>query len=228
MKPHGKPCCNGVHGKGSVIRDSSSFEAIMGRGGGMKQCHGFGRLMAVILLVLALAGCSSVTIKQPLPRTADSAEQARFEGEWVTGDQIIYMRFGSNGIGQFAGVDWKNGQFTCEKGEFIVSKGTASNFLSVRIPENGKMQEMYFFVQYYFTREGELVVWLPEAKAFADAVEKGKLLGTVERGKSSISVVLTGTPEKILAFLNDPANGTMFDYKEPMIFKKLVLKVPRE
>jgi hypothetical protein len=157
----------------------------------------------------------------------DTAERARFEGDWVSDDQIFYIRFGSNGIGQFAGVEWKNDRFQLERGEFIVSKGTRDGFLSVRVLEEGKWQDSYFFVQYHFTREGEFVVWSPEAKAFADAVGKGKLKGTLEKGKSSVSVVLTGPPENILAFLNDPANGALFDYREPMIFKKLILKLPK-
>jgi hypothetical protein len=29
-------------------------------------------------------------------------------------------------------------------------------------------------------------------------------------------------PEKVLAFLNDPVNGALFDEKEPMVLKRLV------
>jgi hypothetical protein len=178
-----------------------------------------------MFLVLAIGGCSSVTIMEPLPMISDAAEDARFQGEWVMGDQIFYMRFGSNGIGQFVGVDWENDQFQLEKGEFIVSKGSEKSFLSVRVLEKGKWQEGYFLVQYHFTREGDLLLWRSEANAFADAVEKGKLKGTTEKGKSSVSVVITSPPEKILAFVNDPLNGALFDCKEPMVFKRLILKI---
>jgi hypothetical protein len=190
----------------------------------MKHCQGFWRLLAGIFLILGVGGCSSVTIKEPLPMISDAAENARFQGEWVSGDQTFYMGFGSNGIGQFVGVDWENDQFQLEKGELIVSKGPNS-FLSVRVMEKGKWQEGYFFVQYHFTREGDLLLWRPEANTFADAVEKGKLKGTIEKGKSYVSVAITSPPEKILAFVNDPLNGALFDFKEPMVFKRLILKI---
>jgi hypothetical protein len=190
----------------------------------MKHSRGFWRLLAGMFLVLAVGGCSSVTIMEPLPMISDAVENARFQGEWVMGDQIFYMRFGSNGIGQFVGVDWGNDQFQLEKGEFIVSKGSENSFLSVRVLEKGKWQEGYFLVQYHFTKEGDLLLWRPEANAFADAVEKGKLKGTTEKGKSYVSVVITSPPERILAFVNDPSNGALFDCKEPLVFKRLILK----
>jgi hypothetical protein len=164
-----------------------------------------------LLLVLAVGGCSSVTIKEPLPMISNAAELARFQGEWVSDDQILYIRLGSNGIGKFAGVDWKNDQFQLEKGEFIVSKGSENGFLSVRVQENDKWLEGYYFLQYHFTKAEDLLLWLPEVNAFADAVEKEKLKGTTEKGKSSVSVVIISPPEKILAFLNDPSKLAVND-----------------
>jgi len=39
----------------------------------------------------------------------------------------------------------------------------------------------------------------------------------------SQSVAISNKSEKVLAFLNDPVNGALFDEKEPMVLKRLVL-----
>ena len=82
--------------------------------------------------------------------------------------------------------------------------------------------DRYYFAQYRFTEPGDLVLWLPDTKAFGDAVAKGKLEGVVEKGKHTQSVMISSKPEKVLAFLNDPVNGALFDEKEPMVLKRLV------
>jgi hypothetical protein len=193
------------------------------KGVSMKHVHGIGGISAILFLVSTLVGCASVTIQQPLPAKIDAAEQALFEGEWVSEGQIIYVRFGDKGIGRFAGVDWKEGRFQLDEGEIFVTKGVDKSFLSVRIKENGVWDDRFYFAQYRFTEPGDLVLWLPDTKAFGDAVAKGKLEGVVEKGKHTQSVTISSKPEKVLAFLNDPASGALFDEKEPMVLKRLVL-----
>jgi hypothetical protein len=189
----------------------------------MKRIHGIGGILAILFLVSTLMGCASVTIQQPLPAKFDAEEQDMIEGEWVAEGQIIYVRFADNGIGRFAGVDWKEGRFQLDEGEIIVTKGTEKSFLSVRVKESGVWDDRYYFAQYRFTESGDLELWLPDAKAFGDAVAKGKLEGVVEKGKHTQSVSISSKPEKVLAFLNDPANGALFDEKEPMVLKRLEL-----
>jgi hypothetical protein len=189
----------------------------------VKRFHGIGGISAFLFLVSTLVGCASVTIQQPLPAKIDAAEQALFEGEWVSEGQIIYVRFGDKGIGRFAGVDWKEGRFQLDEGEILVTKGAEKSFLSVRVKEDGVWDDRYYFARYRFAEPGDLVLWLPDTKAFGEAVEKGKLEGVVEKGKHTQSVAISSKPEKVLAFLNDPANGALFDEKEPMVLKRLVL-----
>jgi hypothetical protein len=180
--------------------------------------------VAVVLLILVVGGCSSVTLVQPLPQSPDAAERGRFEGEWIAEDQVLYVRFGSGGIGQFAGVDWKEDRFQLERGEFILSRGRTHHFLTLRVQEKGAWEDRYYFVQYHFTAQGDLVLWLPDVGAFREAVAQGKLAGVGETGRESGSVTIASPPETVLAFLNDPANGPLFDYRDPMIVKRLILK----
>jgi hypothetical protein len=192
----------------------------------MRRYRGIRGALSILFLLAVLGGCSSVTVRQPLPRMADADELAAFEGEWVSEGQVLYVRFGADGIGRFAGVDWKDDRFRLDEGEIIISKGTERSYLSVRVMENGKWSEGYYIAQYRFTGQGDLILWLPDIGAFADAVGKGRLDGVVEKGSHTGSVLVTSAPEKVMAFLNNPANGAIFDYREPMIIKKLLLAPP--
>lgn len=189
----------------------------------MRRFHGNGIILAFLFLMSTLCGCASVTMRQSLPEKVDAPEKALFEGEWVSEGQIIYIRFGEGGHGRFAGVDWKEGRFQLDEGEMIVTKGEGRSFLSVRIEENGVWDERYYFARYRFTESGDLELWLPDTKAFAEAIEKGTLEGVVEKGKHTQSVTISSKPEKVLSFLNDPAHDALFDSKEPMILKRLIL-----
>jgi hypothetical protein len=176
-----------------------------------------------VVLASAFTGCTSVTLLQPLPATSDATERARLEGEWIAEDQILYVRFGRDGLGQIAGVDWKDDRFRLETGEIIASQGGKHHYLSVRVRTNGEWEHHYYFVQYDFTPQGDLVLWLPDANAFEAAVRMGKLQGTVEKTKYVHNVEITSPPEVILAFLKDPGNEELFDTEDPMILGRLLL-----
>jgi hypothetical protein len=169
-----------------------------------------------------------VTLLQPLPATADAAERARLEGEWIVEGQIIHVRFGSEGRGQIAGIDWKDGQFRLETGEIAACRGSRQRFLSVRMKTDNEWEHHYYFAQYDFTPEGDLMLRLPDPVAFDAAIQTGRLEGTVEKTEFLHSVELSSLPEIILAFLNDPDNGELFNAKNLLILKRLVLDAPDE
>jgi hypothetical protein len=79
----------------------------------------------------------------------------------------------------------------------------------------------YYLVEYGFTDEGDLLLWMPRTELFADAVEAGDLAGVVERSDTSTEVTLTGPPERTLAYLEEHAESMLFDYRDPMVLERL-------
>ena len=68
--------------------------------------------LVAILCVLFMAGCSSVTMKDPFPETQlTEEEQGLLEGDWHIGDGVISIAFASNGIPWMAAVDWEDDDF---------------------------------------------------------------------------------------------------------------------
>lgn len=183
---------------------------------------------SVLLITLILiSGCTAVRMKQPLSPASTVPNKELYEGVWQVNDGSIILQFDSSGIGRFASVEWKEGNFELEKGQLIITHCEFGDYLSVR--EEGEDSNLeYLLAECKLTDEGYLVVWTANPEFFAAAVKKRKLEGTVTRselalGKAAINedVTLEGAPEKILQFLEKHATEMAFLYKEPMIFKRL-------
>lgn len=175
----------------------------------------------VIGTVLVSLGCSSVTTIQPLPWKIETADQERFEGTWIFADGSLQIRFAATGVARFAGLDWEDDRFQLERGEMTICHGEELDFLSVRTEEDGTWMDRYYLVQYRFTDEGDLVLWLPNAEAFADAIAQGRLEGTVEGEDCCKDVTITGPPDALLALIDDADDSELFDYREPMILRRV-------
>jgi hypothetical protein len=180
----------------------------------------------VIWVVLLSLGCSSVTTVQPLPWKIEAGDQERFEGTWLVGDDSLQIRFADNGVARFAGLDWEDGQFQLEQGEMIICRGDHLGFLSVRTREDGEWMNHYYLVQFKFTDPGELVLWLPNVDAFADAIAQNRLEGTVDGDGSGTDVTITSGPDALLELIDVGDDRALFDYREPIILKKVVAWYP--
>ena len=90
------------------------------------------------LAIIVAAGCSSVTTQQPLSSDPKPIDHEAFEGAWQADDQILHIRFSSDGVAHIAGIGWEDNQFRMEQGEVIVAEGDKHNFLSARFREEGK------------------------------------------------------------------------------------------
>ncbi len=178
-------------------------------------------LLSIFIIALTLS-CSSVTIRYPISNSPDPIDEEKFEGIWlVDDDEVIHVKFDSNGIARIAGLEWENNQFTLMHGEMIVSAGDEQNFLSVRFKEDEKWMNDYYFLIYKFTEKGDLVLWLPEVDAFEEAIMKKELQGIVVKEQYSTSITITSTSEKLLNFISDTSNQNLFEYREPIVLYKI-------
>jgi len=182
--------------------------------------------LLVVWVVLLSLSCSSVTTVQPLPWKVEPGDQERFEGTWLVGDDSLQIRFAGGDMARFAGLEWEDGQFQLEQGEMIICHGKHLTFLSVRTREDGTWMDRYYLVQYKFTDTGELVLWLPDVDAFADTIAQNRLEGTVDGDGSGTDVTITSGPDALLALIDVPDDRALFDYREPIILKKVVAWYP--
>jgi hypothetical protein len=186
-----------------------------------------GKIVVLVSWVVLLSlGCSSVTTVQPLPWKTEPGDQDRFEGTWLVGDDSFQIRFTESGVARFAGLDWEDDQFRLEQGEMIICRGEHLGFLSVRTREDGEWTDHYYLVQFKFTDPGELLLWLPEADAFADAIAHNRVKGTVDGDGTGTDITITSPPEALLDLIDDPEDLELFDYKSPLILRRVTVWEP--
>ena len=188
------------------------------KGNRMKQ---FSIMLLSLSTLLLASGCSSVTTRLPLSSAPKPIDQEKFEGAWLVGDTVVHVKFDRNGVAQIAGVDWKDNQFQIVHAEMIVTEGDKHNFLSFRVQEDGKWMDGYLLAAYKFSEQGDLILWLPNSDVFEEAIEKKQLNGEVKTQQYSTDITITDPPEKLLGFINDPDNLKIFDYREPMVLRKV-------
>lgn len=198
-----------------------------------------GNLLRFLLAALAatlLSGCGAA-MEKPLPITPlTQAERARFEGAWVgadgKGEGVVYVHVTCDGVAHFAIVDWDKNQFRVEiRANWLFSRGAqdkhASGFISMHLlEERGKPDKdmPYIPLKYRFMGDDTLVVWAPRLDAVAAAIKAGRLKGRIETYSNDI----TSSPKAVLDYLETPAGGRIFDYRQPFVLHRVVQKAADE
>jgi hypothetical protein len=181
----------------------------------------FGGLM-MVAVSLGLLACSTVRVKQPFAAKGEPADAAKLNGVWKCGESFIYLNFASNGVASFHVPGWKSGQFYADHGEMTTASGRDQNYFSARAISGESSNEVYDLAAYKLLSDDELVFWWPKYDVFASALSSNKIDGVVQGSNFEKRITLNASQEKILEFLEDPANeNKLFDYTSPIIARKV-------
>ena len=176
------------------------------------------KLFMAGLCVLFMAGCSSVTMKEPFPESQlTEEEQGLLEGVWRIEGGIVHIALTSNGIPWLAMVEWEDDDFQMEKFRMHFTKHDGALYVSIPSEADGK-EGGYLFAE--FKQDGnQAFAWIPDEDFFAELVKNGQLKGTVEESKHSKSIALDNDAVEILELIC--TNHAAIDYKNPLLFQKL-------
>ena len=173
--------------------------------------------------IFGLAGCSSVTFQHPVGTAPVSLEEEDINGAWypVIPEGVktspFYVRYIKPGELRMGLVDWKDDQFRLKQSPVYIRKEGDSVYLSV--PENPASVEAdqgYVFARLAKFSKAEWVVWLPNIKAFRDAVRQGELEGERSHG----DVKLSGSSAELFAFLQAHPEGEVWSETERLILRR--------
>lgn len=159
-----------------------------------------------ILAVLA-AGCSSVQTEHPVSAHPEALDKDRLEGLWLLEDEAVHVRFGVDGVGRLAVIDWDGGEFRVRRSEFVVAHAGEGRYLSLRDED----EDHYDLFAYEFAENGDLVVLSEPTDAFVGAVEVGRLRGEVRKDGDNTEVVLASPSDSLAAFLASAPPGELFE-----------------
>ncbi len=175
------------------------------------------KILSAIFCMVILAGCSSVTLKEPFPESQlTPEEQKQLTGTWRLDDSVMNVAFTSNGVPWMAGIDWKEEDFVLEKFRLYIAK--RDDALYVCMPAEPSKTNEYLFAEIKPSDDG-IYVWGPDADYFAQLVGNGTLKGSVKKGDHSVEVTLDTPAVEILELIS--TNHAAIDYKKPLYYQKL-------
>ncbi len=180
-------------------------------------------LLLTLCSMLLLCQCSSVTTTHPLTSKPESLDKEKFEGTWLVDGKgnTLQVKFDDSNTAQIAALEWKRDHFELETMEMTLVKKGEHKFISLRAKEKGQWMKNYFFAQYKFTEQGDLIAWIPDSKAFENAIKEKLIQGKVEPGKYSTGINISSDANSLLKLISGSKNSELFDSKNPIILRKI-------
>lgn len=172
------------------------------------------KLAVCCALAVTLAGCDLVSSTHPVGRPL-GVEPADWEGTWVHGNGALTVRVADaeRGLLEVAWVEEKEGAFVLETVDAHLGRFEDWTFASF-----AGVEETADFLWSRLARDGqELILWWPRPEELRRLVEEGQLPGKVENG----DVRLGRLEADHLAILVSEEHGMLFDWDEPMTFRRL-------
>jgi len=175
------------------------------------------KILPAIFCLVILAGCSSVTMKDPFPESKlTPEEQKQLTGIWRHDNSVMNVAFTSNGVPWMAGVDWKDEDFALEK--FRLYFARRDDAMYACMPAEPGATNEYLFGEIKLAGSG-INVWGPDAEYFARLVDNGILKGSVKKSEHTVEVTLETPAVEILELIS--TNRAAIDYKAPLFYQKL-------
>lgn len=175
------------------------------------------KFISALFCMALMAGCSSVTLKEPFPDSElTSEEQESLTGIWHLYDSVMHVEFNGNDIPWAATVEWKGEDFVLAKFRIHIAK--RNDTLYACMPAEPGSTNQYLFAEIKPTGEA-IIIWGPDAHYFSKQVKNGMLKGSVDEGKHTVDVVLDTPASDILALIS--TNPSAIRYKEPLYYQRL-------
>lgn len=165
----------------------------------------------VALSFLVLSGCL-VTFREPIP--ANEAAPMPLLGEWTRedewGDQLFLeiTRAGSNLYEARIYEGSPDNLGSLETFGFTVAHHGRRWYISAGLPKS--LGANFAIAGFELTKDNELVVYNLDAEHILQDMDKGLLQGQTVSMPEADGALITSPLEKVLAYLDDPANADLF------------------
>lgn len=165
----------------------------------------------VALSFLVLSGCL-VTFREPIP--ANEAAPMPLLGEWTRedewGDQLFLeiTRAGSNLYEARIYEGSPDNLGSLETFGFTVAHHGRRWYISAGLPKS--LGANFAIAGFELTKDNELVVYNLDAEHILQDMDKGLLQGQKVSMPEADGALITSPLDKVLAYLDDPANADLF------------------
>lgn len=172
-------------------------------------------LAACGALLVLLAGCDHVASTHPVGETPLPLEESDWQGVWVQTGGSLTVRIvdAEKGVLEAGWVEEKDDTFVLETVTGHLRTYQDWTFASF----TGVEDAPGFLWCRLELEDGQMILWWPRPGDLARLVEQGLLPGRVEDG----DVMLERLGPEHLAILVGEEHGVLFQWDEPMVFRRL-------
>lgn len=177
-------------------------------------------------LLTMMVGCQAVT-SQALPGEPEDATAKTLQGVWQLADTVIYVKAVGQGQVSLAIPKWEDDRWQLETHTFHITRAGDALYASLHHPAEGDDPGGYQFLRLIPDNNDKplhLTMLHPNIRVFAQAVDEGKIEGTVrlqKDGKAPDHVHLTASAQALTAFLDAAKAGVQFNLNQPLVLRRL-------
>jgi hypothetical protein len=166
------------------------------------------------IVMFAIVGCNSVTIKEPLGERTPNAPET-LKGIWASEDGKVIEACVSKRGELFAGAfDWNEAKNKFEAETLKVLPTRAGKLQLLNFIADPKLSDGRFAFIRYEIDDGKTVrVYLPAASVFEQTVKSGKLKGTVRKQQFTTEVQVDEPAKAVLDFITKSGVDKCFESK---------------
>lgn len=171
---------------------------------------------ALLALLLLAAGCSTVTILQPLGEDPVALPEEAWAGTWIHKDGAVTVRVvnPAQGLLEVGWVEESGGRLATESYTVQLRRSAGWTFGNLEAEEAGH----YLWAR--VKKEGnQVIVWRPDPGQFKRLVEEGRLPGRVT---GDDDVVLQPLTAEQVELLTSGREGVLLEWDDPVVFTRLV------
>lgn len=172
-----------------------------------------------IALLVALTGCSSVSVKQPFGQPASEGITQKLSGAWQLDEQVVHIATVDGETVRIALLEYDEGVFELKQMDAIVREVNGMHFVFIRGEKPG---DDYGFAQLVAKGKADnLVVYGPNVEMFAELVRDGKLNGEVVRDKHATNVNLADAKTQLEELIGGENGGSYFKTDSPLVLRRV-------
>ena len=141
---------------------------------------------ALVLALLVVSGCSTVTTKSQLGTPLAAEDAKKLEGVWMLpdGDPLWIRHAGDNQL-QVAGVEWKDNRFRLVELTAYITADDDQHYVNFTSAEDADAEAPFHFLRIVATDGDYLILAPPKAEAFAAAIERALSLARPLKRKAA-------------------------------------------
>ena len=176
------------------------------------------------LSVMLLTGCKTVVSMNPVGIPDTEIKKEQYEGIWQIDEGAIQCKFAKDGKTLVVGgVEWNDDaqEYKLQQIKVDLRKIGDRRFLNLLSQDDDTETTgpRYFFAEYNFKDGNEeyILLWYPDFGKFKEAIEENKIVGSA----TDDTVTITEKPESLMTFLQQYQDKDLFNYREPIIIRRI-------